>query len=59
MKLMDEQASKIEELMDDYQLSLPKRPPKSVRTPANTEGYEDRFIGEQPGVLFRRHPEFL
>ncbi|EEG76400.1 DUF3231 family protein [Dethiobacter alkaliphilus] len=44
MKVMDEQAKKIEELMDNYQLALPKRPPKSVRTPANTEAYEDRFI---------------
>ena len=30
--------------MNDYQLALPKRPPQSIKTPANVEAYEDRFL---------------
>ena len=44
MELMDKQANKLEQLMNDYQLALPKRPPQSIKTPANVEAYEDRFL---------------
>ncbi len=44
MELMDKQANKLEQIMDDYQLALPKRPPQNINTPANVEAYEDRFL---------------
>lgn len=44
MELMDKQANKLEQIMNDYQLALPKRPPQSIKTPANVEAYEDRFL---------------
>ncbi|MFZ7102709.1 MAG: DUF3231 family protein [Peptococcaceae bacterium] len=40
----EKQVNELEKLMDDYGISLPRRPPKSVRTPANTEAIEDRFV---------------
>lgn len=40
----EKQINELEKLMNDYGLSLPRRPPKSVRTPANTEAIEDRFV---------------
>ena len=44
MELMDKQANKLEQIMNDYQLALPKRPPQGTKTPANVEAYEDRFL---------------
>lgn len=44
MELMDKQANKLEQIMNAYQLALPKRPPQHIKTPANVEAYEDRFI---------------
>ncbi|MEL7568303.1 MAG: DUF3231 family protein [Dehalobacterium sp.] len=40
----EKQIDELEKTMNDYGLSLPRRPPKSVHTPANTEAIEDRFI---------------
>ncbi len=44
MELMDKQATKLEKIMDDYRLALPKRPPQGINTPNNIEAYEDRFL---------------
>lgn len=44
MELMDKQVNKLEQIMNDYQLALPKRAPQIVSTPANVEAYEDRFL---------------
>jgi hypothetical protein len=40
----EEQANKLENLLNKYQISLPKRPPKSVRTPSVQEAYTDRYL---------------
>lgn len=44
MELIDKQAKKLEKQMNLFQLLLPERPPKSVRTTANTEAFEDKYI---------------
>ncbi|HBX22194.1 MAG TPA: DUF3231 domain-containing protein [Desulfotomaculum sp.] len=44
MELMDKQANKLEQTMNNYQLALPKRPPQNIHTPTNVEAYEDRFL---------------
>lgn len=46
-ELIDNQVNKIEKQMNAYQLLLPERPPKSVRTPTNTEAYEDKYIASR------------
>lgn len=44
MELMDKQAKQLEQKMNTFQLQLFNRNPKSVRTPTNTEAFEDRYI---------------
>lgn len=44
LKPMQQQTNELEKLMDQLKINLPRRPPKSVRTPANVEAVEDRFI---------------
>ena len=44
MELMDKQVNKLEQIMNDHQLALPKRPPQNIHTPDNVEAYEDRFL---------------
>lgn len=44
MELMEKQAKKFEKAMGKFQLLLPDRPPMSVKTPTNTEAFEDKFI---------------
>ena len=41
---IEKQINKLENEMNKYKLTLPNRPPKSARTPANTEAIDDRFI---------------
>ena len=40
----EKQINELEKAMKSYGISLPNRPPKSVRTPSNSEVVEDRFI---------------
>lgn len=44
LNLYESQVNELEEMMNGFGIGLPRRPPKSVRTPANTEAVEDRFI---------------
>lgn len=44
LNTLQEQANLLEKKMSEFQLALPKRPAKSVRTVANTEVLEDRFL---------------
>jgi len=55
MELMDQHIKKIEKQMNTYQLLLPDRPPKSVRTPSNTEALEDKFIATRFISLFQEN----
>lgn len=42
--IFEKQINELEKTMNNYGITLPRRPPKSVRTPANTEAIEDRFL---------------
>jgi len=43
-EMAKKQMDELENLMNQYQISLPRRPPQSVRTQRNTEAYTDHFI---------------
>ena len=50
--MLEKQINKLENELNKHEISLPSRPPKSVRTPANTEVLTDRFMAMQIlGVL--------
>ena len=42
--MFEKQINELENELNRYKISLPSRPPKSVRTPANTEVLTDRFM---------------
>ena len=42
--MIQKQINELEHTMSYYQLSLPRRPPQSVRTQGNTEAYTDHFL---------------
>lgn len=44
VKTYETQISELEQVMNTYKVTLPRRPPKSVRTTANTEAFSDQFI---------------
>jgi len=44
LKLFQKQINELETLMETYQISMPRRPPNSVRTPTNAEAFTDHFI---------------
>lgn len=47
LELMEKQVTKLENEMNSFQLILPERPPKSVRSPSNSEVFEDKFIASR------------
>lgn len=44
--VFEDQINELEGVMNNCGLGLPRRPPKTVRTPANTEAIEDRFVAD-------------
>ncbi len=47
LRAFENQANELEKILNDFGIGLPRRPPKSVRTPANTEAFQDQFIATQ------------
>lgn len=47
MGIVNNHTKQLEQKMDSFQLKLPNRPPKSVKTPTNTEAFTDNFIAIQ------------
>ncbi len=43
-KSIKQQITELEKTMNQLKINLPRRPPKSVRTPANAEAMHDRFL---------------
>jgi hypothetical protein len=46
-ELIEEQAEELEKKMNTFQLQLLNRPPKTVKTPSNTEAFEDKYIASR------------
>jgi len=42
--IFEDQINELEKTMNNFGIGLPRRPPKSVRTPVNNEAIEDRFV---------------
>jgi len=42
--IFEQQTNELEDLLNKYQIDLPIRPPKSVRTPSVLEAYTDRYL---------------
>jgi len=38
------QVKELEKLLGMYNITFPRRPPESTRTPSNTEAFEDSFV---------------
>jgi len=43
-KTFEKQINQLEETINVYKIPLPRRPPKTIRTPNNTEALTDKFI---------------
>ena len=57
--VFEDQINELEKEMYTYGIGLPRRPPKSVRTPANTEAVEDRFMNSTNDRLRNIYSRFL
>lgn len=55
---LEPQINELEKTLNDYNIGLPRRPAKSVRTPANTEAIEDRFVAALFTTLLQENLSF-
>lgn len=60
LNTVEKEINELEKTMNNFGIALPRRPPKSVRTPANTEAIEDRFTaGLFTGMLQENISSYL